>query len=92
MTASEAIVWLQQGIASGKIKPDEPCFPLVAHDFLAAGAVTTWAGAARDIGVPESRCQAAMQTAQEMRDWPEHHVPGCGKNSHWHTTKRKGKL
>lgn len=88
MRADEAVKWLQDRIADGRLRPDEPVFPLVAHDWLAGAAVIGWASTARAIGVPEDRCRAAETCAHAMQAWPEHHVPGTKRKS-WEPEKKK---
>ena len=76
MTVTEEIERIQAKIAAGTLDPNEEMFPLFAHDKLAAGAVTAWAGAARAIGVPAERVHSAMQTAAKMRAYKNKKVPG----------------
>lgn len=79
MTVTEEIERIQAKIAAGTLDPNEEMFPLFAHDFLAAGAVTAWAGAAMALKVPVERIQSAMRTAAKMRAYPNKKIPGIRK-------------
>lgn len=79
MTVTEELERIQAKITAGTLDPNEEMFPLFAHDKLAAGAVTAWAGAARAIGVPSERVESAMRTAAKMRAYPNKKIPGVRK-------------
>lgn len=57
-----------------KASPDEPIFTLRAKDPLAAMAVRHWATMAYAAHEPE-KLKNAMDTANEMDKWREHHFP-----------------
>jgi hypothetical protein len=58
-----------------KVGPDEPIFILRAQDAEAADLVELWAMRAKRAGCPLDKVNEAMDTADEMRCWPNRKSP-----------------
>lgn len=54
---------------------DEPIFVLRATDPLASETIRHWAAHALYRGVSPAKVQAALDLADEMRDWPTKKLP-----------------
>lgn len=54
---------------------DEPVFILRAQDKLAPALVRAWAALAAEHGCDIVKCQMAVETAEDMEDWPTRKFP-----------------
>lgn len=61
--------------ALARIPEGEPLFLLRGQDALAEDAVRHWGARALVKGVDPSKCQGALEIADQMKAWPDKKLP-----------------